>query len=524
MDPVRIPSPYPGSGTWLRRLGVWGQRYGLELALGVLYGVVLVWLSGRHEIMRDEMRALGLVLESRSCWDLLQRLSSEGHPVLWYSVLSLVHAILPHAVSLKIAGLTVALGAAAVWLFRSPFTRLQKALFLFGLFPIYEYSVKPRNYGISMLLLFVLCSLYSQRWKVFPALGMIVLLLAQTNVHSLVISLALLASLGAEYTFRRARNLELPGIKATLTGFGLMVLGVGLSAAQIYPDPSILAGPTRLQWPSLLVSGLKTLWHPGLAFPHVFGPLHPILITILIWLVLVSLWDRPFILMILVLGLAGLGAVFSNIYTGFPRHQGFLYLLIIGGFWLARVEDAGELARPGHSAVFRLLSSILLTALLLLEIFIAVGPVKRDILYNYSSSRDLGAMVREDPALHDAILIGEPDYMLEAIPYYVDNPVYIVREQRFGRTIRFTSDNVSTLTLADLLQAALRIKAEHRRPVLLVIGHELDPSGPYQVQFSYGKSFTYDPASLTRFTQATRKVHEFRHAISDETYAVYEVK
>ena len=45
---------------------------------------------------------------------------------------------------------------------------------------------------------------------------------------------------------------------------------------------------------------------------------------------------------------------------------------------------------------------------------------------------------RGDPELKDAILIGDPDYMLEPMHYYLPNRTYFVREQRYGGIVHFT--------------------------------------------------------------------------------------
>jgi hypothetical protein len=68
-------------------------------------------------------------------------------------------------VVLKVLAAAVAIGAAAIFLFRAPFLRWQKVLFLAGVYPLYEYSVMARNYGIGMLALFAACTAYPRRFE-----------------------------------------------------------------------------------------------------------------------------------------------------------------------------------------------------------------------------------------------------------------------------------------------------------------------------------------------------------------------
>jgi hypothetical protein len=54
-----------------------------------------------------------------------------------------------------------------------------------------------------------------------------------------------------------------------------------------------------------------------------------------------------------------------------------------------------------------------------------------------SSSKALGAFLNGAPSFRDAILVPEPDYYIESLPYYAHNPIYLARERRFGNTARW---------------------------------------------------------------------------------------
>lgn len=517
--------PARTTAVFIRRAGS-GLKHRLpEIALLLAYCAVIVWLSSRHEIWRDEMRALSLVLESRSPWDLLGRLSAEGHPFLWYLILYLAHALIRHTVALKIAGLAVAAGAAAVLLFRAPFSLPQKALFLCGLFPIYEYSVKARNYGISMLLLFGLCALYRERFKNILWLGLLVFLLAQTNVHSLIIAAALLFSLGGEYLCRRARGLRDPAPGLSAAGFGLMLAGILFSAWQIHPDSASFAAPSlrSMDWAAVIRDGLKGWEDPGRYFHEAFGLGTSSWSSVVIWCGLLFFVRRPFIFIVPFLTMGALGALFGKIYPGFLRHQGFMVLLLWCAFWMADVFNAGPAASP-RARLVRTAAACYLYLFLLLEIAAAVPPVRADISRDYSASRAFGTALRRTPALREAIVVGEPDFVLESLPYYADNPTYFPRERRFGRVVRFTRENRPVLTLAELQQEACRIKAVYRKPVLIALGHPLEPQGAHVFTYAMGKKFEYDPAAQEQFIRGTRRLFDFTHALEGEKYSVFEVK
>ena len=80
----------------------------------------------------------------------------------------------------------------------SPFTRLQKILFSFGYFPFHEYAVIFRNYAIGILLLCSFCTLFKSWGRKFPITGLVLLLLAHTSVHALIIVISIVVLLLAE--------------------------------------------------------------------------------------------------------------------------------------------------------------------------------------------------------------------------------------------------------------------------------------------------------------------------------------
>ena len=79
-----------------------------------------------------------------------------------------------------------------------------------------------------------------------------------------------------------------------------------------------------------------------------------------------------------------------------------------------------------------------------------------------------------------------------------------------------------TLSLDELTAMAQRVSCERRQPVLLSIGHRdfrtMQEGAGYPAY--KGMKFTWDAASRARLG---RPVADFPHAISDETYLVYEV-
>jgi hypothetical protein len=83
-------------------------------------------------------------------------------------------------------------------------------------------------------------------------------------------------------------------------------------------------------------------------------------------------------------------------------------------------------------------------------------------------------------------VIGDPDYMLEPMHYYLPNPTYFVRERRYGEYVRFTRKARLELTLGDILDEARAIRATSSRPVVIVLAWrlgEMDPPRVYRESY-----------------------------------------
>ena len=107
--------------------------------------------------------------------------------MLWYLLLYLGTSIADTPRVLPITSVVIAFAAVALFMIAAPFPLWFRCAFIFGALPLYEYSVMARNYGISMLLLFVAAVLYRKRGQHPIRLALVLALLANTNVHSAVL-------------------------------------------------------------------------------------------------------------------------------------------------------------------------------------------------------------------------------------------------------------------------------------------------------------------------------------------------
>jgi hypothetical protein len=499
------------------------------LLIGVWLAVVIFTIT-RHEYWRDEVRPWSIARAAHSPLDLIHRMRYEGHPVLWYLLLYLGKLVVDTPLVLPITSIAVAALAVTLLMFRSPFPLWVKALFLFSGLPLYEYSVMARNYGISMLLLFLTACLYRYRKRYWLLLSIVLALLANTNVHSTVLT-CLLAAVWVwdELRARRLAREPLAGWRLQ-AAVAIVGAGIALSVLVVRPPPdTILTGfySTTLDgWASAFRDAVL---HPVDGFGELVPPYVPARVgSLVLYLAVFGLVRRPALFLAALGGLVAIGVLFRVAYGGTYRHEGVYMCFLLSLYWIA-IEAAprGATQRGWKLGRKWLIDASMYGALLLLLLggVYHDRTIRTDIDSQMSSGKAFGEYLSASREYHHAILVPEPDYTIEPVPYYAGNAIYFPREHRFGTTVSWSTAAAVDLSLGDILSLARRLKAQYGRPVLVAFGHAKIADAPTgDIRYSYNKHFTWNAAEHADFDRSLTPVAAFLSGLNDERYWVYAVK
>jgi hypothetical protein len=501
---------------------------------GIVFSVVLlvVWLAGviftttAHEYFRDEVRIFSLARAATSPLHLFELMKYDGHPILWYLMIYLARLIADTPLVLPTTSIIIAFAAVAIFMFSAPFPLWFRGLFIFGSFAFYEYSVMARNYGISMLLLFAFAALYVHRAKHPWLLAVTLALLANTNVHSAVLA-SLLAGVWVWDTIMEKKTLSITVLGPSLYA-PLIIVGAGLllCAATVIPDRSTTMTDVYSVGPKDVASSFASaVMHPGHSFPRLMLPRLRSVDDLILYVAVLGLIPCVHLFLAALSGQVALGMLFGLVYAGGDRHQGLFLVFLLSLYWIAIKSPGREEANKIKRLLFNagLYGAVLI--LLSESLVLAERKITADIRMERSSSKAFGEFLNGSPTYRRAIIVPEPDYLMESLPYYAKNPIYLVREQRFGTAVSWTSDSRPRLSLGDLLSAARQLKESYRGPVLIVLGHwDLDTSDHGEKWFAYKKFFSWSTAEVTELKRSTEVAAEFNSAMSNENYRVYMLK
>lgn len=503
------------------------RRIGLLTVLILTVWLVLVIVTTtQHEFWRDEVRALSLAQGADSLLDLYRRTQYDGHPFLWFLLLYIGTAIVDTPLILPVLSIAVAFAAVVLFMITAPFALWMKCLFIFSALPLYEYSVMARNYGISMLLMFLAVLLYKERENYPLILGLVLALLANANVHSTILTGLFTAVWIWDRLIQNEEASESRQLIPFVIALGIILGGIALSALWTWPrENTILTDVHRtLNVRSIGVAFGTSAFNPIRAFYLIMPAWAGWSINILILLTVLGLLYRPPLFLAALGGQLLLGSFFQVAYWGGYRHQGLLLIFLLSLYWLSvKAEDLDRLSRGAH--IFLTVGFMALAIMLAGNVAKSGEVVWQDINREMSSSEAFGEFLSHSPTYHDAIIVPEPAYLAESLPYYVPNLIYLPREGRFRATVSWTTAASHAMTLGDLLSVARDLEAQYDQPVLILYGHRarIRPVA-YEKTYSYNKVFGWTPEHAEAFKASTMLVADFKDAVNDETYEIYALK
>jgi hypothetical protein len=403
----------------------------------------------------------------------------------------------------------------------SPFSVLLLVLLLFGRGAVFEYSVMARNYGISVLLLFTLAIVYERYRARGITLGLVLFLLANCNAHSVLLAGAFLLFWALDLAFDPASRTA-ARMRTWLLNAAIATAGMALAAFTILPakNDAVLI-ETHGTLAARLLQGMLLPATSFFELFDVFPAAATVLFSIVMFASLLGLARRPAALLAAGAALLGFSLFFQVIYPGSYRHEGLWLAFLVTLYWIAGREAAPAAVRRqpvlaiGRACLLILLAVQVPAGLLRIGLELASGRPE-------SRARDLALLLAARPELRQATVLADPDFMLEPLPYYMPNPTYLLREQRYGRYAVFKRQARLRLDLCDILADARAIRAASGQPVVILLQQRLDSAAPARdVAEGYNWQLALIPSQVRVFQATTQRIARFPPALTDESYDVY---
>lgn len=453
----------------------------------VLIAFIIVCAIGmiNHEMWRDELQAWLVARDSNSISELLENLEYTGHPSLWYLCLYVLAQITSKPYTVQLFNLVVISSAVYIFLYHSPFNKLQKTLFCFGYFTLYEYGIISRSYGLGMFLAFLFCAFYCRTKLSYIVLAIILAMLSYTSVYSLLIGMVLAAIVFVPALLERSQ------IKSILltTSIAIYLLSLFGAIWQIAPpanaskgriDTAIKSSPAEIQIDTVIKSNSAEISYPAKelldtiregesAFTGIWRSYVPILnfesdrvwnsnilangdllpeiatynsnllisalLSLVLFIIFAAIFSNNYrALFVYVFGTIAIVLFGIIFYLPAIRHSGHLFILLIISFWIylyQRRHDFNNLAEYWLLKRIRKCKHFILSLILCLQVYGGVSMYLLDLEKPFSESYNTAQYII-DNNLENSLIIGNKDGLVFPLSAWLNREIFYPDIDDFG--------------------------------------------------------------------------------------------
>ena len=471
------------------RLATYEEKTFRRFAL-LLYALFAAANIIAHEMWRDELNPWMIVDNSRTIGELFSNLRYDGHPPLWYLVLYALSRVTHNPVGMQTLHLAIAVTSAYIFLRFAPFTRLQRLMFIFGYYLLYEYAAISRNYTIEILLIFCFCVAFqSGGRKNYLLLAVILFGICLTNAYGFLIASCLVCMMGFELLTDRNTGRIIREERWTILIFILLVsAGLFISAKIMIPNSaSAYTSWTKGYDAERYIKTLASVWNGVIPLPRIkisywnrnIIPDEELrgLLSIPLICFMMFLFARKRIPLLLFGSSLCMILTFQYFkYLGFLRHSGHIYVMLIVCLWLDRDYNEDIEFKPGwlRNAVEFCLSRKIafVTLLLVIHVIAGVHASAMEWLYPFSQAKNAAKYI-EKHGLAKMPILGEVDHAASSVAGYLNRPIYYARGERTRSFIIYDKKGETAIAEPTLMARAYDFAKNEKGNVLLVLNHKL---------------------------------------------------
>jgi hypothetical protein len=182
---------------------------------------------------------------------------------------------------------------------------------------------------------------------------------------------------------------------------------------------------------------------------------------------------RPAAFVFFLLGMGGILLFTGTNFLGFMRHQGQLFLVLFGAFWISQQCRTWYRIPAKFEKALRFLDGQRARFITTIFLFQCIGGITACVEsfreQPFSAARQTAEFIRENYGDSSVILFGHIDFCAAAVSGYLDRPIYYPSSHSFGTFNTQDGKKRFKVTLEGCLEQVLFLIKEKRSDVLLIM-------------------------------------------------------
>ncbi|MEK6614916.1 MAG: hypothetical protein AABZ32_02220 [Bacteroidota bacterium] len=390
-----------------------------------------------HEPGRDEAQ-FWLMARDMNLPDMFSYLSVKGHPGLWHFLLfPLVKTGMPYF-SMSVLHWLIGAGAVYLFLFYSPFSKTMKVLFVFSYYMVFLYIIEARNYNLTIAILFLIASVYNQRYNHRMLFSLLVFLLFNSNIHSFGAASALV------FIYVMDANASGKIKQAAVPAF-IMIVGAVLAFIQVLPSEHL--HPNALIKTHILPPlNIDSIWTILTGIQHAFIPVLPeyeelkvtLLFLFFFLLLFILFLQKKSVFIFLMLSSLWLFYIFSAKYSAEWRHSGLLLIFIVFALWIdsfyrpAKNQYSERMIRYLNFSFIESAFKLFLGFCLAINVVFGLRSLQKEFLYSYSGAQETAKFIHTHFPAGTDIACYRSWRAAALSPYIPDINLWYVDREEYG--------------------------------------------------------------------------------------------
>jgi tetratricopeptide (TPR) repeat protein len=452
---------------------------------------------------------------SNSLRDLYLAARYDTHFMLWHVVLWILTRFTHNCQSMQWLHLALATGSVWVLIRFGPFTWVQKALYGFGYFAMFEYCLIAREYVWIGLLLFSLCAVCARRVDSFVAQAVILFLLSNINALATIIAFSFVVAAAVEHLRRgdvgelwatRKRALILSGVilcAALLSDALQSIKPKDATLFQRWPLPmtvssfaaalgNVWRGYVPIPRPFLeqLWGVVPQAWRGYVSIPrplpHLLGLIwgsnflldsatqtspQPLALgaTLSLSLLAISVWTLRRSPIAVVWYLFGTGLMLVFHFVGSEaavRHDGLYFILYLACLWCGFTWGRNPKPRSSPAILLVQMERFFLPSILAIQVVAGAYAWTLHLLTPFSTGKLTADFIRQH-GYANLLIIGTPEMRVTPVTAYLDQPIYYPDSERYG-TFWWDRSARHDLSQREVLQSVAQMAMKAHGDTLLV--------------------------------------------------------